>query len=245
MKMFIVCSFGMAFFWAVGLVAEEGNKETPVQTERVPADYRCVSDAAVKDLHPFTRAHVVWPDAESIGKSKVESTNRQVQAAIRLTTMWVTNTLRPEVTTAEPEVLALKGDAQGHDVIRFRYKVRDAVVEVASTASRLTLVIDPVNKRVPENLKKEEAKQYVDATIEEFLQQPDKVKASSLLHITRVASGYKGAPEVKPETCNFWWGLVDWWTDGKIVVFSFLKADGGAMEPAPEKHWFSQSEENE
>ena len=48
----------------------------------------------------------------------------------------------------------------------------------------------------------------------------------------------EGLPNVKPETCNYWWGLMGWWTDGNAVMFATGKANGGPLMPSVKKDWF-------
>ena len=226
------------------------NANIVTKIGKVPDDYLCIMGTAANDLSPFIRSHIMWPNKERISRSKKDLNNNNVQKAVVSTFDWVKKVLRPEWVPdniAAIDVLALKAEVvgsedvegQGHDVVRFRYKVQNFVVEVASTVPMLTLVVQKDNgEDPPVGLNEETAKRFVGNTIDQFLQESDKIKNISFKNIEKGKVGYKGKSETKPETCNIWWGNVYWWTDGRTVMFSILKADNRPLVPMPKKDWF-------
>lgn len=236
----IVFYSGLAFVSLAGLVLGEAEmSKAIVQTRPVAQDYRCISTNAAEDIPAFTRSHIMWPDSGRITRNQVAVTNNQVSEAVQSTILWVKKVVRPEFVPEKPTALALKGDVDGHDVIRFRYAIDDSIVEVASTAPRLTFVIQRKDRAASDDLKEGDAKTFVSSIIDQFLNDADRVKATAFLRVSKTKHGYYGAPTVRPETCNYWWGPVVWWTDGKVVVLSLQKADGGPLEPTPKDNWFS------
>jgi hypothetical protein len=220
------------------------------KAEKVPDGYSCNIGTAADDLHPFIKSHILWPSEERISKHKKDLNDSNVQKAIASTYDWLKKVLRLEwvpENLSTIDVLALKADVtgnedtdgQGYDVIRLRYKVENYLVEVASTVSMLTLVIQKDrDKNPPVGLNEESAKIFVSVMIDQFFQNSDKIKSISFKSIEKGKAGYKGRPDTKPETFNVWWGLVYWWTDGHTVTFSMRKADGGPLMRTPKKDWF-------
>lgn len=232
------------------VVCGQNASNVVTRTEKVPDDYRCIVGTAADDLQPFIRSHIMWPDKERISRHKKDVNDKRVQEAVTSSFKWIRKVLRSEwvpENLAAIDVLALKAEVvgsedtegQGHDVVRFRYKVQNFVVEVASTVSRLTLVIQKDNsENPPVGLNEEIAKRFVGSAIDQFLQEAHRVKNVSLKNITKGKTGYQGNPERKPGTFNIWWGGVYWWTDGRTVMFSLRKADGGPLVLVREKNWF-------
>jgi|GEM_PF-5164463 len=225
------------------------NTNFATKIGKVPDDYLCIT-GTVADIHPFIQSHLMWPSKDRISKHKKDLNDNNVQRAVASTYDWLKKVFRPEwvpENLSNIEVLALKADVvgdkdtdgQGHDVIRFRYKVNNYVIEIASTFSRLTLVIQDDSQKSLD-LDEEGAKHFVANTMDLFLREADGVKNISLQNIKKGKSGYKGSPDVKPPTCNIWWGCVFWWTDGHTVMFSMLKSDNRPLVPMPKKDWFSK-----
>ena len=111
--------------------------------------YRCIPKRMLEELPPFSRAHVMWPDAADLSRSQVSRDNDRVEAALESTQVWVRRVVRPEFVPGELQMIALKGGAGGFDVIRCRYEVGHTVIEIGSTASRLTLVIHREDRTEP------------------------------------------------------------------------------------------------
>lgn len=220
--------------------------EIKPEIQKVPDEYRCVPSSVGEVLHPFTSAHVMWPDAQEIGRRRADSSEKPVREAVDSTVTWLKRILReewiPDISSLD--ILALKSDVQGHDAVRFRYRVEGVVIEVASTVSRMTIVIQPGDNEIRRSsLQEVGAKHYVSSVVDEFLQKADEVKRGAFRKVKKTKSGFTGSVIVTEDTGIYWCDFVAWWTDGRTVVFSIDKADGGAWIPTPRKHWFSKSEE--
>jgi len=139
-------------------------------------------------------------------------------------------------------VTALKGDIEGNDAVRLRYKLNDTRIQVVSTSSGLNLVIQDASSSKKKSLpNQDEAVSYISDSIAEYLQYSDRIREVSLKLVKEQGGGFKGIPEVRPPSCDYWWGLVGWWTDGDVIIFSIGKADGGPLMPTLRADWLSLS----
>lgn len=222
------------------------ERQTPM-SESVPEDIQLLTNQSLNYFPGFTRDIIEWPDKAKAERGKLDSTNPLVVAGISNTVHWLEQVLQPNWIPALGESssvvpLALKADVQGNDAVRLRYKIHDAIIQVVSTSSGLNLLIHNTTPSKGDRLfGQAEAMHYIANKIDQYLQHSEEIKAVSLKLMREQGQGFRGDPDVRPETCDNWWGLVGWWTDGDIVLFSIGKAEGGASEPVLKADWLSSS----
>ncbi len=215
--------------------------------ESVPEALQLLTNQSLSQFPNFTRDIIEWPDKAKAERSKLDRSNPLVAAGISNTVRWLERVLQPnwfpslgESSSVTP--LALKADVQGNDAVRLRYKIHDAIIQVVSTSSGLNLLIeDAAPSKEDGLLGQAEAMNFIANKIDQYLQHSDQIKAVSLKLVREQGRGFRGDPDVGPETCDSWWGLVGWWTDGHVVLFSIGKAEGGASEPVLKANWLSSS----
>jgi len=186
-----------------------------------------------------------WPSEAEIRATSADPKRKAVQDACRWTVRWLKTILRPELLPPESDIhpLPLKSQVQGYDVVRLRYEINGRIVQVMATSSALFVVVKDTGRKSPRKpLTIDAAKAYAAECIDRFLNEADRIKRISMKHVRRTKHGVKGLPDIRSETCNYWWGLVSWWTDGDTVMFAAGKADGGPLRPTLWKHWFSEKE---
>jgi hypothetical protein len=217
------------------------------KAEPVPDTLQLLTNESLDDFPAFTRDIIVWPDKVKTERNTLDPSSPLVAAGISNTLRWLELVLQPHwVPSLEdsPSVipLALRADVQGNDAVRLRFKIHDTVIQVVSTSSGLNLLIQgPVPPKSNGLVSQAEALSYIGTKIDQYLQHSQQVKAVSLKLVREQGRGFRGDPEVRPETCDHWWGLVAWWTDGNVVLFSIGKAEGGASEPVLKANWLSSS----
>jgi len=234
-RVFFICMFSC--FLAVATNIKAGNT---IKTERLPDNYQIMFASEPTNFPSGFVECVAWPDANRIKRGRIENNNPAVSNAIANTVKWLQTILKPQWVPDESslDVFAFKADTEGIDAIRFRYKIDGVIIQIRSTASTISVIITD-DKQNLKQFSEEEAKLYVTEKIERFLNNSEKIKNISLNKITRDKACVRGYADVKPESLNYWWGLMSWWTDGNSVLFSTGKADGGPLAPTLKKHWFS------
>jgi len=215
--------------------------------ELVPESFQFLTNRSLRGFQRFTREIIEWPDQAKIERSKLDRTNRLVTAGISNTVVWLERVLLPKWVpflgeSSPVTVTALKGDIEGNDAVRLRYKLNDTRIQVVSTSSGLNLVIQDASSSKKKSLpNQDEAVSYISDSIAEYLQYSDRIREVSLKLVKEQGGGFKGIPEVRPPSCDYWWGLVGWWTDGDVIIFSIGKADGGPLMPTLRADWLSLS----
>lgn len=212
--------------------------------EAVFIDEQCVSEIFAADLPVFTRAEVTWPGSARIQAVQISLGDARVSEAVSSTRRWLRTILQPQWIPSEAflELFALRGDVDGNDAIRCRYKAERFIIQLTSTSSGITVIIHDrdtptLNRRVTE----EEARQIVGDRIARFVQEAAKVEKNAFVHIYRANFGFRGNSDFASADSLYWWGLVHWWTDGRDVIMRFGKADGGPLLPSLRPDWFSFS----
>lgn len=239
-SMFALCNLYLLLGAIVMTANESGGKQIKVQ--KIPNDYAVLAESVVGDLHAFKKASFAWPAESTINAQSVDHSRKAVQDACKSTLHWLSAVLHSDFVPQESELqlFPLKSQVQAHDVVRLRYKTDDYMMQVMSTSSGITVIIKDVSEEAPgKPIDIGQAKTYVRQCIDRFLNEADHVKSVSMKNVHMTKHGVEGLPEVEPETCNYWWGLVSWWTDGNTVLFSTGKADGSAVEPTLKKDWLS------
>lgn len=238
----ILLAIGCSFVGASVLLAADSLKKAK-KVKKLSHDYVLLNKSVVEDLHSFKKSAVVWPTQAAINAKKADRSSKGVQQALQSTLQWLQTVLRSEFVPDESDVelIPLKSDVQGHDVVRLRYKTASYAVQIMSTSSGITVVIKDDDRKVHgKPIDVEQAKIYIRDCIDKFFNEADRIKSISLTNVQKKRNGIAGLPDVKPETCGYWWGLMSWWTDGQTVLFSTGKADGRAEEPNLKKEWFSE-----
>lgn len=248
MKYIYAASLVLIMASCLGITAQGQTERQEPTSESVPDSLQLLTKQSLSNFPNFTRDIIEWPDNAKAKRSKLNRSNPLVAAGISNTVNWLAQVLQPNWIPSLGESssvvapLALKGDVQGNDAVRLRYKRHDSVIQVVSTSSGLNLLIqDTAPPKKDRLIGQAEAINYIAKKMDQYLQHSEEIKAVSLKLVREQGQGFRGDPNVRPETCNNWWGLVGWWTDGDVVLFSIGKAESGAFQPVLKANWLSSS----
>jgi hypothetical protein len=229
---------------ASSLQQAEPRKEGKRMFNEIPAHLQLVDAAKAGRFPEFLRECATWPSEEALRRRRIAVTSDAVASAIRSTVNWCERILKRQWVPDDLErrLVPLRSEIAGHDAIRARYEVDGNLIQLVSTSSGFIVFIRPVATQ-DQALSQEEKSRLVIRVLNEFLNEPENIRAVSMSLVAAHPDGtLEGQPVIQRETLNYWWGLVSWWTDGRVLRFSTGKADGGSTVPSLKKDWLTRED---
>jgi len=220
-------------------VADNVKKATLIQD--IPKTFQMVKHENVMDLAPFTRAALIWPTEEIIKEQFVrdESSKDEIESTLQ----WLKTVLRAEYIPLKDSltVIPLKSHIEQCDVIRFRYQVNNCVFQITSTSSSFMIAIKDMNsKQAIKRQTKEDVVVFVESNIQKYLNDSSEIKKHLSSEAKKTKGGYRCFAEMGRNPLNSWHGLINWWSDGNVILYKMGKADGGALAPTLIKDWYQK-----